>query len=136
MSSRSAAACRIGGRGGGSLAEGLGRGGEGGAPIRRERARADTLREIKETARRVLVAQGADGLALRAVAREMGMTAPGLYRYFASREDLVENVVVDIYDEVCGYLEDARGDARPATAPVQLLAASRAFRRWATTHTA
>ena len=39
--------------------------------------RADTVREIKTTARRVLVDQGVDGLALRAVAREMGMTAPG-----------------------------------------------------------
>jgi AcrR family transcriptional regulator len=37
---------------------------------RRERARADTLREIKQTARRVLVDRGVDGLALRAVARE------------------------------------------------------------------
>jgi AcrR family transcriptional regulator len=101
---------------------------------RRDRARADTLREIKETARRVLVAQGVDGLALRAVAREMGMTAPGLYRYFSSREDLVENVVVDLYDELCADLEAARDAARPATPPVQLLATARAFRRWATTH--
>jgi AcrR family transcriptional regulator len=101
---------------------------------RRGRARADTVREIKETARRVLVDQGVDGLALRAVAREMGMTAPGLYRYFSSREDLVENVVADLYDELVAVLEAARDDARPATAPVQLLACAREFRRWATTH--
>ena len=49
---------------------------------RRDRQRADTVREIKMTARQVLVRQGVDGLALRAVAREMGMTAPALYRYF------------------------------------------------------
>jgi AcrR family transcriptional regulator len=101
---------------------------------RRDRARADTVREIKETARRVLVDQGVDGLALRAVAREMGMTAPGLYRYFSSREDLVENVVADLYDELVALLEGVRDDARPATAPVQLLACSRAFRTWAITH--
>ncbi len=101
---------------------------------RRDRLRADTVREIKETARRVLVDQGVDGLALRAVAREMGMTAPALYRYFSSREDLVENVVADLYDELVAVLESARDDARPATAPIQLLACSRAFRRWAITH--
>ncbi len=28
------------------------------------------------------------------------MTAPGLYRYFGSREDLVRNVVSDIFTEV------------------------------------
>ncbi|MCW2741922.1 MAG: transcriptional regulator, TetR family [Blastococcus sp.] len=103
---------------------------------RRDRARADTLRAIKDTARRVLVDQGVDGLALRAVAREMGMTAPGLYRYFDSREDLVENVVADLYDELVTVLEAARDAARPTTAPIQLLACSREFRRWATTHRA
>jgi AcrR family transcriptional regulator len=101
---------------------------------RRDRQRADTVREIKMTARQVLVKQGVDGLALRAVAREMGMTAPALYRYFDSREDLVENVVADLYDELVTVLEDARDDALPATPPIQLLACSRAFRRWATTH--
>jgi AcrR family transcriptional regulator len=101
---------------------------------RRDRQRADTVREIKMTARQVLVKQGVDGLALRAVAREMGMTAPALYRYFSSREDLVEHVVADLYDELVAVLEDARDEARPATAPIQLLACARAFRRWATTH--
>ena len=101
---------------------------------RRDRQRADTVREIKETARKVLVEEGPDGLALRAVARAMGMTAPALYRYFDSREDLVEHVVADLYDELVAVLEAARDAARPATAPVQLLACSRAFRRWATTH--
>ena len=101
---------------------------------RRDRVRADTVREIKETARQVLVKHGVDGLALRAVAREMGMTAPALYRYFDSREDLVENVVADLYDELTAVLEAARDDARPPTPPTQLLACSRAFRRWATTH--
>jgi AcrR family transcriptional regulator len=103
---------------------------------RRDRARADTVREIKATARRVLVDQGVDGLALRAVARAMGMTAPGLYRYFASREDLVENVVADLYDELTGILERVRDAADPATPGHQLLSVSRAFRTWAITHRA
>src|SRR4051812_34431352 len=105
-----------------------------GSLSRRDRARADTVREIKETARQVLVDNGVDGLALRAVARQMGMTAPALYRYFSSREDLVENVVADLYDELCAVLETVRDAAEPATAGVQLLAASRAFRTWAITH--
>jgi AcrR family transcriptional regulator len=106
------------------------------AVSRRDRARADTVREIKSTARRVLVDQGVDGLALRAVAREMGMTAPGLYRYFDSREDLVENVVADLYDELTGVLEAVRDDADPATPGYQLLVVARAFRTWAITHPA
>src|SRR5688572_3337070 len=101
---------------------------------RRDRVRAETFREIKLTARRVLVDQGVDGLALRAVAREMGLTAPALYRYFDSREDLVEHVVADLYGELTEVLEAARDAARPATPGVQLLETSRAFRAWATTH--
>ena len=104
------------------------------SPSRRERARADTLLEIKRTARRVLVEHGVDGLALRAVARRMGMTAPAIYRYFASREDLVDNVVGDLYDELCDVLEGVRDAAVPATPGVQLLQVSRAFRTWAITH--
>lgn len=101
---------------------------------RRDRVRLDTVREIKRTARKVLVERGVDGLALRAVAREMGMTAPGLYRYFVSREDLVENVVADLYDELTEVLEQVR-DATPADRPgLRLLSVARAFRDWATTH--
>jgi AcrR family transcriptional regulator len=101
---------------------------------RRDRLRADTVREIKQTARRVLVDHGVDGLALRAVAREMGMTAPALYRYFASREDLVDHVVADLYTELCDVLEGVRDQEEPATPGAQLLAVSRAFRIWATSH--
>jgi AcrR family transcriptional regulator len=109
--------------------------GAGTGPLsRRDRARADTAREIKQTARRVLVEHGPDGLALRAVAREMGMTAPALYRYFANREDLVEHVVADLYGELCQELEVARDAAEPATPGVQLMECARAFRARATTH--
>jgi len=101
---------------------------------RRDRVRADTVREIKDTARRVLVAHGGEGFALRAIAREMGMTAPALYRYFDSRENLVEHVVADLYEELCEHLVSARDAADPATPAVRLLASSRAFRRWAITH--
>src|SRR3954454_12425626 len=103
---------------------------------RRDRVRAETVLEIKATARRVLVEQGADGLALRAIAREMGMTAPALYRYFGSREDLLEHVAADLYAEVNQGLEAARDAVSPPDVPAQLLATSRAFRRWATSHQA
>ncbi len=54
----------------------------GGAPpvSRRDRLRAATTEEIIQTARRLLVASGPDAMSLRDIAREMGMTAPGLYR--------------------------------------------------------
>ena len=106
-----------------------------GEPLtRRDRVRAETVREIKQTARRLLVEQGVEGLALRGIAREMGMTAPALYRYFASREDLLENLVTDLYTELAKELESACAAARPPTVAMRLMSASRAFRAWAMSH--
>lgn len=101
---------------------------------RRDRVRAATVSEIKDTARRILVADGVDGLSLRAIARDMGMTAPALYRYFPSREDLVLGLITDLYDELTRTMEAAREAEAPEDAPIRLLAVSRAFRQWALAH--
>jgi len=81
---------------------------------RRDRVRAATVTEIKDTARRILVAEGPDGLSLRAIAREMGMTAPALYRYFPSREDLIGALIADLYDELTAAISTAAGTAGDA----------------------
>ena len=103
-------------------------------PSRRDRQRDATTAEIKRTARELLVRDGEQALSLRAIAREMGMTAPGLYRYFGSHEDLVTAVVADLLAELTVDVSAAR-DAVPVTDPVErLLAACRAFRRWSLAH--
>lgn len=101
---------------------------------RRERVRDATTIEIKQTARRLLVEHGPEALTLRAIAREMGMTAPALYRYFDSHEAVVGAVCADCLDELTCVLTAAR-DAVPGLAPVERLgAACRAFRRWSLDH--
>jgi AcrR family transcriptional regulator len=101
---------------------------------RRERTRDATTSEIKATARRLLVQDGPDALTLRAIAREMGMTAPGLYRYFAGHDDLVVAVCDDLLGELTMELVAAR-DTVPLDDPVGRLGATcRAFRRWALEH--
>ena len=69
----------------------------GSAPTRRDRMRAATMEEITATARRLLVEQGPEAASLRAIAREMGMTAPGLYRYYGSREELLRHVIATMF---------------------------------------
>jgi len=107
---------------------------------RRDRVRAATVTEIKDTARRILVAEGPDGLSLRAIAREMGMTAPALYRYFPSREDLIGALIADLYDELTAAISTAAGTAGVAGGMgggdprAGITAASRAFRAWALAH--
>ena len=97
---------------------------------RRERVRAATVQEIKDTARRMLVAEGVDGLSLRAIARAMGMTAPGLYRYFASREDLVVALIADLYQELTDQLEASQQTCPADDVTGRLLTVCREFRRW------
>jgi AcrR family transcriptional regulator len=101
---------------------------------RRERVRAATVEEIKATARRLLVEEGPESVTLRAIAREMGMTAPALYRYFASHEELLRAVIADVYDELADALEAAR-DAIDEDEPAErLFAMARAFRGWSVDH--
>ena len=69
-------------------------------PSRRDRLRAATIEEIIQTARRLLVKDGPEAVSLRAIAREMGMTAPGLYRYFGSHEELLRHVCAGIFTEL------------------------------------
>ena len=104
---------------------------------RRDRVRAATTGEIKETARRILVANGPEEVSLRAIAREMGMTAPALYRYFGSREDLIRHVVGDIFSEIADDIRAAAmeaGQASGGDVTTKLIAACRQFRHWGLTH--
>jgi AcrR family transcriptional regulator len=107
------------------------------APSRRDRVRAATTAEIKQTARRILVAEGPDAVSLRAIAREMGMTAPALYRYFGSREDLVKHIIADIFTELTAGIRDAIAAAdgvADGDMTAKVFAACREFRRWSLSH--
>jgi len=99
------------------------------AATARERARAELTREIKEEARRQLAAGGADGLSLRAVARELGMVSSALYRYYPSRDDLLTALIIDAYNALGAAAEQAVVGAAPARE--RWIAACRAIRGWA-----
>jgi len=116
-------------------------------PSRRDRLRAATMEEIIQTARRLLVSSGPEAMTLRAIAREMGMTAPGLYRYFDSHEELNRHVCASIFTELGGDIHRAiEAAAAPAEAEaadpmaakltLKMVAACREFRRWSLTHKA
>ena len=56
---------------------------------RSQRRRAATRAEIKAAAREQLVKGGPGSVSLRAVARDMGLTAPALYRYYPALDSLI-----------------------------------------------
>ncbi|WP_213454543.1 TetR/AcrR family transcriptional regulator [Rhizomonospora bruguierae] len=105
------------------------------SPSRRERLRAATVTELKDHARRLLTTGGVPAISLRAIARDMGMTAPAIYRYFPSLDALVLHLAEDIYEELRVAVEDAR-HAAGADPVEQLIAMTHAFRAWSLAHPA
>ncbi|MET9029025.1 TetR/AcrR family transcriptional regulator [Nocardia sp. NPDC004168] len=98
---------------------------------RRERLRAQTLEDITTIAMRLLAEGGPDAISLRAIAREMGMTAGAIYGYFATRDDLISTLISDVYTALVDRLEAAR-DAVPAADPAgRIIAWAEAVRAWA-----
>jgi len=97
----------------------------------RERARAELTREIKEEARRQLAIQGASGLSLRAVARELGMVSSALYRYFGSRDELLTALIIDAYDALGAAAEEASSGRPAADIRGRWRAVCGAIRDWA-----
>jgi AcrR family transcriptional regulator len=97
----------------------------------RERARAELTREIKEEARRQLASQGASGLSLRAVARELGMVSSALYRYFSSRDELLTALIIDAYDALGAAAEEASSGQPTADIRGRWRATCGAIRDWA-----
>ncbi|WP_329069717.1 TetR/AcrR family transcriptional regulator [Amycolatopsis sp. NBC_01480] len=104
------------------------------SPTRRGRARAATEQDIRRTARKLLVDDGPDAVTLRAIARELGITAPALYRYYESRDDLVENLRLDVCADLAAELAVDIAEL-PDDGMLQLFAICKGFRRWALTHT-
>lgn len=103
-------------------------------PTRRERQRTATHDEIVSVARQLLGSP--DALSLRAIAAEMGLTAPALYRYVDSYHELLMLVGRAIFEDVIVAMSSAR-DRHGADDPAaQILAASVAFRGWALAHPA
>src|SRR5215469_2616139 len=66
----------------------------------RERARAEITAELLDAGRRHLATDGAAALSLRAIARDLGMASSAVYRYVASRDDLLTRLIIDAYDSL------------------------------------
>lgn len=101
----------------------------------RARARAAVIADIATEARRQMATDGAAGLSLRSVARELGMVSSGIYRYVDSRDSLLTMLLVSCYDEFGASIEAAVAATDPESARiVRWRAACDAVRSWALDH--
>jgi AcrR family transcriptional regulator len=101
---------------------------------RRDRRRKEAKEEIKDTARELLAEKGASGLSLRGIAKRMGMTAPALYHYFGSVNDLITALIFDGFTQLAEAVEQADRDVISRRPAERLAAVAHDVRRWALEH--
>jgi AcrR family transcriptional regulator len=97
----------------------------------RARAREQTMRDIVRIGRAHLATEGAAALSLRAVARDLGLVSSAVYRYVASRDELLTLLVVDGYDELGDAVDAALAGVDNADHAGRMVAIGRAVRTWA-----
>src|SRR5512138_3553186 len=86
---------------------------------------------IKETAWKQIAQFGAPALSLRAIARELKITAPAIYNYFPDRDALVTALIIDAY-QTFGDSQLAARDSIPESDLIgRLIATGLAYRQWA-----
>ncbi len=105
-------------------------------PTYRDRRREELTRQVLDIARAHLVSHGAEGLSLRAIAREIGISVSALYRYFRSRDDLLTALLVESFDAQADAVDDAVRDVDRSggTLVDQMRAAYAAYRSWSVAH--
>jgi AcrR family transcriptional regulator len=100
----------------------------------RERARAEVTAAILAEAHRQLAIVGPTALSLRSVARELGVASSALYRYFASRDDLLTALIIEAYDSLGTAAERAAAATEGAGPARRWCAVASAIRDWAREH--
>lgn len=99
---------------------------------RRERLRDELRREVLSAARHQLAGQhGLSKLTMAAVAKEVGVTPPALYRHFENRQDVIAQLCVLIVEEVLELLGAAVARQVPGDTAAALRASTRASLDWA-----
>ena len=49
--------------------------------------------QVSDAARAIFIAEGIDGISMRRIAAEVGVTAPAIYRNFKNKDDLIDSLV-------------------------------------------
>jgi AcrR family transcriptional regulator len=97
----------------------------------RGRYRAQVRREIKEAALDQLAQAGPAGVSISAIGKKLGVSGPALYRYFASRDALLTELVIDAYRDLAEALRAVAGQDQGQDPRARFEAVARAYRSWA-----
>ena len=86
------------------------------------------------TAQALVARNGASALSLREVARELNMASSAIYRYFATRDELLTTLIVNAYNDMGAAVEKADAKLSTAGHRERFVGVARAVRRWALRH--
>jgi AcrR family transcriptional regulator len=86
---------------------------------------------IKETAWKQITEFGASALSLRAIARELNITAPAIYNYFQRRDDLVTALIVDAFTSLGESQKNSLTNLPEDDLAARLTTLGLAYRDWA-----
>jgi len=99
-------------------------------PIRKKQI--PNLQEaIKDAAWKQITEYGAPALSLRAIARELKITAPAIYNYFPDREALVTALIIDAFISFGDWQLEARDSVSEEDHLGRMAAIGLAYRNWA-----
>ncbi|HEX9840327.1 MAG TPA: TetR/AcrR family transcriptional regulator [Anaerolineales bacterium] len=88
---------------------------------------------IKGTAWKQIAELGAPALSLRAIARELKITAPAIYNYFRDRDALVTALIIDAFTSFGDWQLEARDSVPEKDLLGRMNAIGLAYRNWAHT---
>jgi AcrR family transcriptional regulator len=88
---------------------------------------------IKQTAWKQIAELGAPALSLRAIARELKITAPAIYNYFPDRDALVTALIIDAFTSFGDWQFEARDSVQEKDLLGRMNAIGLAYRNWAHT---
>ena len=103
---------------------------------RRDRRKAETIGDIKAVAVRQLAAAGPAGISMRAIARDLDMTATGVHYYYPDKQALIDALTIDGFTALAEALRSACEEGSGLPPRQHWLTVARAWRGWALRHPA
>lgn len=98
---------------------------------RRQHLRAEMESNIRRCAYEQIAVGGAEALSMNAIAKTLGVSGPALYRYFASRDELLAELVMESWEDLAARMESAAHASADIPVADRFRAEARAYRQWA-----
>jgi AcrR family transcriptional regulator len=101
---------------------------------RRDRLRAALVADIHAEAYRQIADAGFAAVSMTGIAQSLGMSPAALYRYFASRDELVRALVAESFEVNAALTEQALAETAGLPPDLRLRRVLAVTREWAVTH--